>query len=397
MRAVIASVGWTGHAYPAIALASELRSRGHRVTVETFEGWREVIEGLGLGFVPAVERMEARGAEGDGGPTLAHASLELAETLREMRPDVVVHDLWTLAPAFAADLAGIPRATLIPHPYPAHEPGLPFYPLGLQPPRTAGGRFAWRLLFGPVGTRLPNTRLRRVREELDEIRAAIGLPPLRGYDGQISDRLALVATFPQLEYPRRWPSSVHVTGPMGFELPHPEVELPDQRPLVLVAGSTERDPEHRLARITLEALAEEPVSVVVSLNRRGDAWAGSVPGNAVVRDWMSYSQVVPEAAAVVCHGGHGTVARALTEGTPVLVSPRAGDQAENGARVAWAGAGMMLPNRLLGPRSLRASVRMLLGDPRFAARAGTIAAWAREHDGAAAGAELVERSYRRGS
>ena len=64
--------------------------------------------------------------------------------------------------------------------------------------------------------------------------------------------------------------------------------------------------------------------------------------------------------------------------------------AENGARVAWAGAGLMLPWRLLGRGSLRAAVRRLLGDGSFRERAGEIAAWAREHDGAQRGAELVE-------
>ncbi len=63
--------------------------------------------------------------------------------------------------------------------------------------------------------------LRRGRRELNETRAALGLPALDDYHGAISRELALVATFPQLEYPRRWPAGVHVTGPMVFEMPLP--------------------------------------------------------------------------------------------------------------------------------------------------------------------------------
>ncbi|HEX6116101.1 MAG TPA: nucleotide disphospho-sugar-binding domain-containing protein [Solirubrobacterales bacterium] len=393
LRIVVASVGWTGHLYPALALARELRGRGHEMLVETFEERRELVEGLGLGFAAAAERIAFPGAPAPAGaPSLARAARELAPKLRGFRPDLVVADMWTLTPALAAEVAGIPRATLIPHPYPAHEPGLPFYPLGLQPARTPLGRAAWRALWPAVGTRLPNTRLRAVRAGIDATRAELGLPSLTRYDGQISERLALVATFPQLEYPRRWPAGAHVTGPMSFELPQTEIELPADRPLVLVAASTERDPEQRLARVALDALADEPVRVVVSLNRPGGRWSGPVPANAAVHDWVPYAQVMPRAAAVVCHGGHGTVARALAEGKPVLVAPRAGDQAENGARVAWAGAGLMLPQRLLGRGALRAAVRRLLGDPRPGRRAEAIAAWARTHDGAAAGAELVERA-----
>ena len=83
----------------------------------------------------------------------------------------------------------------------------------------------------------------------------------------------MVATYPQLEYPRSWPGHVHVTGPMGFEMPSPDVELPEgDGPLVLVAPSTAQDPECRLVRSALAALADEPVRVVATTNghfRRG--------------------------------------------------------------------------------------------------------------------------------
>ena len=114
------------------------------------------------------------------------------------------------------------------------------------------------------------------------------------------------------------------------------------------------------------------------------------PANAVVVDWLSYTQAMAAADLVICHGGHGTVARALSAAAPVLCCPAVGDMAENGARVAWSGAGLMLPWRLIGVSSLRLAVRKALGDPRLAARAREIAAWAAEHDGAERGAELVE-------
>jgi UDP:flavonoid glycosyltransferase YjiC (YdhE family) len=100
---------------------------------------------------------------------------------------------------------------------------------------------------------------------------------------------------------------------------------------------------------------------------------------------------MPAAAAVVSHGGHGTVARALGAGTPVLISPITGDMSETAMRVDWTGAGLSVPWRLCRPAALRWALRRLLGEPSFAARAGEIAAWGREHDGAERGAVLVER------
>jgi UDP:flavonoid glycosyltransferase YjiC (YdhE family) len=227
---------------------------------------------------------------------------------------------------------------------------------------------------------------------MNETRAAVGLPPVRELHGGLSRELVLVATLPQLEYPRRWPAHVRVTGSMEFELPYPDVELPSGgKPLVLVAPSTAQDPELQLLRTSLDALAAEPVRVIATTNRRDGGPLPEAPTNARVVEWLSYSQVMAQADLVVCHGGHGTVARALGAGTPLLCCPRGGDMAENGARVAWAGAGVMMPWRLLGPASLRWAVRRVLGDRRFAERAEQLASWARRSDGAERGAELVEK------
>ena len=64
---------------------------------------------------------------------------------------------------------------------------------------------------------------------------------------------------------------------------------------------------------------------------------------------------------------------------------------ENAARVAWAGAGVIVPRPLLAPGPLRWAVRRVLADPRFATNAQGIGRWAQGNDGAARGAALVEQ------
>jgi UDP:flavonoid glycosyltransferase YjiC (YdhE family) len=115
-----------------------------------------------------------------------------------------------------------------------------------------------------------------------------------------------------------------------------------------------------------------------------------VPANAVLVDWLSYSQLMPQSALVICHGGHGTVARALAEGVPVLTCPAAGDMNETAARITWAEVGRSVRWSLTGPRSLKWAVSEALGEPLYRIRAGQIATWDRQHDGPARGAELVE-------
>jgi UDP:flavonoid glycosyltransferase YjiC (YdhE family) len=385
-RVLVAAFGDPGHAFPAIALARALAQRGSEVTVETWERWREPVEDAGLGFA-AAERYRVFPPPPPGrGTGPAEAAIALAPLLEELRPEVVVSDILTLAPALAAEAAGIRRATLIPHIHPVHEPGLPFFAVGLQPSRTPVGRAMWR---GALP--LLETGLRRGRRELNGQRAKLGLAPLERFHGGISTDLVLVATFPQLEYPRSWPPEVHMTGPMPFELPHPDIELPPGGdPLVLVAPSTSQDPGNELVRAALAAFAEEPVRVVATLNRAAGGEPIEKPGNAMLVDWLSYSQVMPQSSLVICHGGHGTVARALAVGVPVLATPAVGDMAETAARISWAGVGLSVPWRLCRPRPLRWAARRILRDEGFARRAGELARWSRENDGAVRGAELVE-------
>jgi UDP:flavonoid glycosyltransferase YjiC (YdhE family) len=115
-----------------------------------------------------------------------------------------------------------------------------------------------------------------------------------------------------------------------------------------------------------------------------------VPANARVVPWLSYEHVMPAADVVVCHAGHGTVARALDAGCVVVACPAAGDMNESAARLDWAGCGVRLPRRLIGPRALRLAVRRALAEPALRTRARELAAWSAEHDAGAQAVEAIE-------
>ncbi len=392
LRLLVAAFGDPGHAFPAIALARELRRRGHEVLVETWERWREDVEAEGLAFTGAQEYTvyPPPGPDTPDGQTAAAAARALARLMEEFEPDLVVSDILTLAPTLAAEVAGVPHATLIPHVYPVQQPGMPLYSLGMRPPRTAIGRLGWRAT-GP----LLEMGLRRGRDELNETRARLGLAPVERFHGGISELLAIVATFPQLEYPRQWPAHVRVTGPLLFELAGEEIEMPEgEEPLVLVAPSTSQDPECELLRAALDGLADEPVRVLATTNRHRPERPIAVPGNATLVDWVLYSQAMPAADVVICHGGHGTVVRALAVGKSLLICPSVGDMGENAARVAWSGTGLSVPRRLISGRAIRLATRRLLREQSFQLAAQSVAAWSSANDGAAAAAELVEEAAR---
>jgi UDP:flavonoid glycosyltransferase YjiC (YdhE family) len=391
---LLGAFGDPGHAFPMIALGRALVARGHYVTLQTWRRWQEHVEAEGMSFAPAPEyAVFPSGPEPlDFYEAVVHATIDTVPLVRELQPDVVVADILTLAPALAAEIDGRPRATLIPHVYPHGVPDFPIYSLGARLARTDLGRAFWRRAHRAV-----EKGLERGRVELNDTRARLGLAPLDYVHGGISRELALVATFPQLEYPREWPAHVHVVGPLMWEPPAREVELPDgggrvspDAPLVLVAPSTAQDSQHTLLRAALRGLADARVRVLATYNRRLPPHSLPVPDNARVVDWVSYSRTMPRCDLVVCHVGHGTLVRALASGCAVVACPAVGDMNENAARLDWAGAGVRVPGRFVRPRVLRLAVERALADEAIRPRAQELAGWNREHDPGAVAARLVE-------
>jgi UDP:flavonoid glycosyltransferase YjiC (YdhE family) len=78
-----------------------------------------------------------------------------------------------------------------------------------------------------------------------------------------------------------------------------------------------------------------------------------------------------EANLVVTHGGHGTIARALTHRLPMLVVPHGRDQNDNAVRVTHRGAGLSLPPSA-SVAEIRAALERLLDEPAFRRAAGEL-------------------------
>ena len=384
MRVLLGAFGDPGHAFPVIALGSELIARGHAVGIETWERWRAPCEAAGMAFSPAPEYQVFPTRER---PLKPYEAAVLAARVtrgfvRDFEPDVVVSDILTVAPALAAELEGVPVATLVPHVHPDLPPGFPPFSIGARRPRTRVGELLWRQTDRAVAV-----GLEQGRREFNDCRARLGLAPLPWRHTGLSRGLTMVATLPQLEYPRAWPSWVQVVGPLLWEPGGPLVEPPPgDGPVVLVAPSTSQDPSGSLLRACLDGLADEPVRVIAIAS--GDVRA---PANAVCVEWMSYARTMPHCDLVVTHGGHGTLVRALVSGCPVVVSPAGGDMAENAARVDWAGLGVRLAPRFCTPWGVRLAVRRALGKPALRSRAAEVAAWAFANPGPAAAAAQLER------
>jgi UDP:flavonoid glycosyltransferase YjiC (YdhE family) len=184
----------------------------------------------------------------------------------------------------------------------------------------------------------------------------------------------LIATLPSLEVPRPdWPDDAVVVGPLHFEPTSSVLALPPgDGPVVVVAPSTAMTGAVGLTELALETLRPgdvlpEGARVVVS---RLDAADFDVPPWAVV-GLGRQDALLSQADLLICGGGHGTVAKSLLAGVPMVVVPGGGDQWEIANRVVRQGSARLI--RPLTADALAAAVRDVLGSSSYreaAIRAG---------------------------
>ena len=91
---------------------------------------------------------------------------------------------------------------------------------------------------------------------------------------------------------------------------------------------------------------------------------------------MPQQDILVHAAAMVCHGGTGTVLGGLTAGVPMVVVPQFADQPDNAERVAAVGAGIGVGGGEAVPATaeeVRAAVTGVLTEPSYRKAAGAMA------------------------
>jgi UDP:flavonoid glycosyltransferase YjiC (YdhE family) len=352
-----------GNVPPALGIAAQLKLRGHTVRFLGHARQREAIAAAGFDFQPyAHARSWSAVAPHPGIKGLMRQldvfadrgmGADLLQTVHERPADLVIIDCLLFGALQAAERAGLRRAVLVHTLY------------GQQ-------RATWSTGMGGLRMRLSGLRPVALWTHAD---------------------LALVTTLRAIDQCAAVPVNVHFTGPVWQNAQPEPAEPPDGEPLVLVSLSTlYQDGQVKALQAILDGLAPLPVRVVLTTGPSIEPAALRAPANAQVLRYVNHDAEMSQASLVVGHGGHGTTMTALAHDLPLVIMPMfaLGDQPAIGHALERLGAARVLPKNATAER-IAAAVQEMLPDGPHRAAARALGAMIREHDGAEAAADVLER------
>ena len=366
MRVLLTTKRGAGHFGPLIPCARAFRRAGDTVLFAAPHSARPMVRGEGFStwlFDDAPEHQRdaifaAAGQmpEADRGPyVFSEAFIRLdaraaapgmLDVCRRWNPDVVVSEITEFAGPLVAETLGIPTVCV----------GIFQQGKGDEVARTSS-----------------------VMRAIDELRAELGLAD--DPDGERFLSAPYFTLMPEsLEDPAT-PGSRSAWRFRDLDSPYAATQADsfagDERPLVYltfgsVAPTMDFFPE--VFRGAIDSFSALPVRVLVTVGRdRDPAELGPMPDNVQVERWVPQREVMPHAAAMVCHGGSGTATMGLAAGVPMAVLPLFADQPFNAERVAAIGAGIAIEGGPQGVAQLGDAVSKLLVDPAYRANAERVA------------------------
>jgi UDP:flavonoid glycosyltransferase YjiC (YdhE family) len=380
-----------GNTPPMLAIVRRLVARGHQVRVLSDLCNQAEAESAGASFTSwsRLPQRSDKSPDGDPirdwevrsplallarvrdrlfvGPALAYAKDVLQELERFPANTMVTSEMLLGA---AAERAGVPCVALSANIYLYPLPGVPPFGPGLQPAKGLSGRIRDALVrdfslrvFGQGSAAFNATR------------RILQLPPLV-HPFEQATRVArhLVLTSSAFDFPATsLPKNVVYTGP---ELEDPAWAEPwnspwsadDLRPLLIVGFSTAFQNQAEVLGRIVEALSALQVRAVVTVGPALSVTDLPTASNVFVCCSAPHSQLLPEAAAVVTHAGHGTVIRSLAAGVPLLCIPMGRDQNDNAARVVARGVGLRLSPKASAKR-IRKGILEILESPGYRQKA----------------------------
>ncbi|WP_101788004.1 activator-dependent family glycosyltransferase [Nonomuraea indica] len=390
MRVVVATIAENAHLQGMVPVGWALRTAGHEVRVASQPRLADAVAGSGLTAVPVgrdhdlwrvMNAYQVVDGLGERAPLFGRAGRpaeeitweyvrdgyrqvvpwwwrmvndpmidDLVAYCREWRPDLVIWGPVTFAGAVAAKVTGAAHARLV---WGADKFALMrghFLRLrDEQPPETREDPLAEWL----------GGRLARYGERFSED-LACGQLTVDCVPGSL--RPGFGADVPRV--PMRY-------VPYNGRSVVPDwLRRPPERPRVAltmgISAASRQDERMGTGQALLDALSGLDVEVVATLSAKQQAELTRVPADVRLVGYAPLHALAPTCAAVVHHGGWGTLATLTACGVPQLMLPNPLDQPLLARAVARQGAGLALAEGETTAAHVRAGLERLLAGPSFA-------------------------------
>ena len=401
MKIVLSSRGSRGNVTPVIEIASELKSRGHNVTLCVPDFFDEQARIKGIQPVLYKEDSEQIMKNmGSGWKHAANALYWFSQSINEQfdymlsetkEADALVTSANELAAPTVAEYRNIPHYRIAGNPVlPGNQPP-PLLPLQGLP--DFANRIFWKLLNDSAGL--------FIRRLLDKKRKELHLQPIGSiadYFTQNSRTLLIINKELSPECPS-WKSRYRYryTGycyrNMNGRL-NPEVKSfiqSGEKPVYIGLGSVSIKNPDRFTDIVYKASLKSGTRIILE-----EGWAGLGNGRRnenilIVRD-TPHSLLFPFMSAIIHHGGCGTTHTAARAGIPQLVLPQIADQYYWAHRVSKLGLGPdpFNPNKITADK-LTSILIDLKHNKNYRLNADSLAIMMKDEDGSSEAADAIEK------
>jgi len=338
MKVAIIVNGTRGDVQPMLALATGLIKRGYEIVFCATPENKELIERYHCAFIPFgpnYKELFKKNAQMKGGATKAPSPKEMKkETANQIDllpglikgSDLVLGVGFVLGVQTVADILRVPYRFVI------------FYPSLLGTSKTDPLRY--RMLFG-FGRSMTNMVMKSF---INKKRAKVGLQPIKDVWANWMGDHVIVACDKELNAVRE--GVLFNYTQTGYMMLSSQIGLPEQvekflnsgKPPVFIGfGSNPIARPEKYSQILNEVSNTTKQRLIIS-----KGWADLPENNTtdiLYVDEMPYELLFPRLAAIVYHGGTGTMAAAARAGIPQVAFPFMADQFENRKQIVKLGLG----------------------------------------------------------
>jgi UDP:flavonoid glycosyltransferase YjiC (YdhE family) len=423
LRIVLSNIGTLGDTNPLIALALELKRRGHTPVMALPAVYESRIRPLGLEFhavrpdidpnntllvemIYDIKNGTERGLRDFLFPSLRLTYDDLLDAAtKPARADLLLLGELNYAGPIVAEVTGIPWASYVLAPlsfFSAFDPPvLPPYPRLARADRFVPG-------FGRVIKRVARFISRKWPEPIYELRRSLGLPkganPL--FDAKHSPSLVLALFSRVLGVEQEdWPPNTLITGFCYYDADAGNQALPPnlekfvsagEPPVVFTLGSAAVLAAGNFYEVSAKAAIRLGIRAVLLIGADPrNQLKTKLPESVCVAEYAPYSGLFNSASMVVHQGGVGTTAQCLRAGKPMLIVPFSHDQPDNARRMLRLKVGRILQRGNYTPFRVARRIKKMLATPLLAKRSESVARRLAKEDGVRTACDALEELYRK--